>query len=122
VPAWGRAFQLTNLFPNAHGAGERAAGGAGAALGGRHWRGLNLWSIWSDYKALADRSARDEILAGSACAMQVTAGRSPCSQPAAWRPAQARGGAADGARAARSIMFDEPTAGMSVDEAPVILT
>jgi branched-chain amino acid transport system ATP-binding protein len=47
----GRAFQLTNLFPNLT-VLENVRLAVQAARPGAHLRGLNLWSIWSDHKAL----------------------------------------------------------------------
>jgi branched-chain amino acid transport system ATP-binding protein len=47
-------------------------------------------------------------------------GDRPRQQPAAWRPAQAGGGLLI-ALDPKVFMFDEPTAGMSVDEVPVVL-
>ncbi|MBN8747573.1 MAG: ATP-binding cassette domain-containing protein, partial [Variovorax sp.] len=45
----GRAFQLTNLFPNLT-VLENVRVAVQAAHEGPHRRGLNLWSIWSDRK------------------------------------------------------------------------
>src|SRR6187431_2142992 len=44
----GRAFQLTNLFPRLT-VLENVRLAVQAARGGKHRRGLNLWSIWSDH-------------------------------------------------------------------------
>jgi branched-chain amino acid transport system ATP-binding protein len=51
----GRAFQLTNLFPNLS-VLENVRLAVQAARSGKHLRGLNLWSIWSDHKALTTRA------------------------------------------------------------------
>jgi ABC-type branched-subunit amino acid transport system ATPase component len=56
----GRAFQLTNLFPNLT-VLENVRLAVQATREGAHRRGLNLWSIWSDHKALTERA--DQILA-----------------------------------------------------------
>jgi branched-chain amino acid transport system ATP-binding protein len=51
----GRAFQLTNLFPNLS-VLENVRLAVQATRDGPHRRGLNLWSIWSDHAALTDRA------------------------------------------------------------------
>src|SRR4051794_13684490 len=55
----GRAFQLTNLFPRLS-VLENVRLAVQAARDGAHRRGLNLWSVWSDHRALMERA--DEIL------------------------------------------------------------
>jgi branched-chain amino acid transport system ATP-binding protein len=45
----GRAFQLTNLFPNLS-VLENVRLAVQATRDGAHRRGLNLWSIWSDHR------------------------------------------------------------------------
>jgi branched-chain amino acid transport system ATP-binding protein len=110
----GRAFQLTNLFPSLS-VLENVRLAVQAAQGGAHRRGLNLWSIWSDHKVLTDRA--HGIL--ESVAMRDKQDQTVASLPhgdqrklevallMALDPAV--------------YMFDEPTAGMSHDEAPVIL-
>ena len=110
----GRAFQLTNLFPNLS-VRENVRLAVQAARSGEHRRGLNLWTIWSDHTALTERA--DEIL--QTVSMRALADAPVSSLPhgdqrklevallMALEPAV--------------YMFDEPTAGMSHDEAPVIL-
>lgn len=110
----GRAFQLTNLFPNLS-VLENVRLAEQAALPGKHRRGLNLWSIWSDHRELLERASRilqdvalwerrDEAVAslphGDQRKLEV-------ALLMALEP--------------KVYMFDEPTAGMSHDEAPVIL-
>ena len=51
----GRAFQLTNLFPNLS-VLENVRLAVQAARLGPHRRGLNLWSIWSDHGDLTTRA------------------------------------------------------------------
>ena len=51
----GRAFQLTNLFPNLS-VLENVRLAVQATQEGKHRRGLNLWSIWSDHAALVQRA------------------------------------------------------------------
>src|SRR6185436_253833 len=55
----GRAFQLTNLFPRLT-VLENVRLAVQATRAGSHRHGLNLWSVWSDHKALTGRA--DEIL------------------------------------------------------------
>ncbi len=55
----GRAFQLTNLFPSLS-VLENVRLAVQATRGGKHRRGLNLWSVWSDHHALTARA--EEIL------------------------------------------------------------
>jgi branched-chain amino acid transport system ATP-binding protein len=110
----GRAFQLTNLFPNLS-VRENVRLAVQATRGGRHRRGLNLWSVWSDHAGLLDRT--DEILATVAMLQQqdaIVAGLPHGDQ----RKLEV---ALLIALEPLVFMFDEPTAGMSVDEAPVIL-
>jgi len=110
----GRAFQLTNLFPNLS-VFENVRLAVQATRRGKHRRGLNLWSIWSDHGALVQRS--DEILA--TVAMQDKQDALVSSLPHGdQRKLEV---ALLMALESRVFMFDEPTAGMSVDEAPVIL-
>ena len=55
----GRAFQLTNLFPNLS-VLENVRLAVQAARAGPHLRGLNLWTVWSDHKALTQLA--EEVL------------------------------------------------------------
>ncbi len=110
----GRAFQLTNLFPNLT-VLENVRLAVQATRQGPHRRGLNLWSIWSDHHALVQRA--EEILA--AVAMEGKAGMPVASLPHGdQRKLEV---ALLMALESQVFMFDEPTAGMSTDEAPVIL-
>ena len=59
----GRAFQLTNLFPQLT-VQENVRLAVQATHQGKHRRGLNLWSIWSDHTGLIARA--DAILASVA--------------------------------------------------------
>ena len=110
----GRAFQLTNLFPNLS-VLENVRLAVQATHQGAHRRGLNLWSIWSDHTDLMAQA--DAILAKVAL-------RDRADTPVA--------GLTHGDQRKLEVallmaldpqvyMFDEPTAGMSHDEAPVIL-
>jgi branched-chain amino acid transport system ATP-binding protein len=110
----GRAFQLTNLFPHLS-VLENVRLAVQAAREGAHLRGLNLWSIWSDHKALIRRA--EEIL--SAVALIDKAQSDVSSLPHGdQRKLEV---ALLMALESQVFMFDEPTAGMSSDEAPVIL-
>jgi branched-chain amino acid transport system ATP-binding protein len=110
----GRAFQLTNLFPNLT-VQENVRLAVQATRQGPHRRGLNLWSIWSDHHSLVERTA--EIL--DVVAMQAKAGMPVASLPHGdQRKLEV---ALLMALESKVFMFDEPTAGMSTDEAPVIL-
>ncbi len=110
----GRAFQLTNLFPNLS-VLENIRLAVQATRAGAHRRGLNLWSIWSDHKQLTERAK--EILA--AVAMQDKEAATVASLPHGdQRKLEV---ALLMALEPSVFMFDEPTAGMGLDEAPVIL-
>jgi len=110
----GRAFQLTNLFPNLS-VLENVRLAVQATRVGAHRRGLNLWSIWSDHRALTDRAR--QIL--QAVAMIDRADTVVSSLPHGdQRKLEV---ALLMALEPKVYMFDEPTAGMSHDEAPVIL-
>ena len=110
----GRAFQLTNLFPNLT-ALENVRLAVQATMDGPHRRGLNLWSIWSDHALLTQRA--QEILASvSMMPQQATPVASlPHGDQRKLEVALLMALDPD------VFMFDEPTAGMSHDEAPVIL-
>lgn len=110
----GRAFQLTNLFPNLS-VRENVRLAVQATKSGKHRRGLNLWSIWSDHKRLVERA--DEIL--HSVSLLNRAETSVVSLPHGdQRKLEV---ALLMALEPQVYMFDEPTAGMSHEEAPVIL-
>ena len=77
----GRAFQLTNLFPQLS-VLENVRFGVQAARTCKHWRGLNLWSIWSDHAGLTRRA--EEVLEAVAMAGQrhTTVASLPAAAPA----------------------------------------
>jgi branched-chain amino acid transport system ATP-binding protein len=109
----GRAFQLTNLFPNLT-VLENVRLAVQATESGAHMRGLNLWSIWQDHTKLTTQA--QDILAQVAM--------SQAEAPVASLPHgdQRKLEVALLMALKPSVyMFDEPTAGMSHDEAPVIL-
>ena len=110
----GRAFQLTNLFPHLT-VLENVRLAVQATQAGRHLRGLNLWSICSDHTALS---------AAARAIVEQVALQDKSGQPVA--------SLSHGDQRKLEVallmaldplvyMFDEPTAGMSADEAPVIL-
>ena len=110
----GRAFQLTNLFPNLS-VLENVRLAVQATQEGKHRRGLNLWSIWSDHRQLTARA--EEIL--QSVAMFERRDTPVASLPHGdQRKLEV---ALLMALEPQVYMFDEPTAGMSHDEAPVIL-
>jgi branched-chain amino acid transport system ATP-binding protein len=106
----GRAFQLTQLFPNL-----TVLENVRLAVQSRRREGLNLWSVWLDRKDTLAR-ARDllaqVLLADKA---DVTASSLPHGDQRKLEVAMLM------ALDPQVFMFDEPTAGMSVDEVPVIL-
>jgi len=110
----GRAFQLTNLFPNLT-VLENVRLAVQATREGAHRRGLNLWSIWSDHKSLSARA--DEILAQVALKAREhdTVASLPHGDQRKLEVALLI------ALEPKVFMFDEPTAGMNAAEAPVIL-
>ena len=110
----GRAFQLTNLFPGLS-VLENVRLAVQATHDGAHRRGLNLWSIASDHQAL---TARAEAILESV-AMSDTAASVVASLPHGdQRKLEV---AMLMALDSKVFMFDEPTAGMSADETPVVL-
>mgnify|MGYP006335438181 CR=1 FL=1 len=110
----GRAFQLTNLFPNLS-VLENVRLAVQATRPGAHRRGLNLWSIWSDHASLTQRAL--EILEQVAMAerQHMLVSSLPHGDQRKLEVALLM------ALDPLVYMFDEPTAGMSHDEAPVIL-
>jgi branched-chain amino acid transport system ATP-binding protein len=106
----GRAFQLTNLFPNLS-----VLENIRLAVQSRAGVGLNLWSIWSNHADLIRRA--EEVL-------ETVALTGKRDHAAAALPHGDQRKLEVGMLMALEpdvFMFDEPTAGMSVDEVPVIL-
>jgi branched-chain amino acid transport system ATP-binding protein len=110
----GRAFQFTNLFPQLS-VLENVRLAVQATHAGPHRHGLNLWSIWSDHRVLTQRA--EEILETVAMAdkRQMPVASLPHGDQRKLEVALLM------ALESQVFMFDEPTAGMSTDEAPVIL-
>ncbi|MBW8828175.1 MAG: ABC transporter ATP-binding protein [Burkholderiales bacterium] len=106
----GRAFQLTQLFPNLS-----VVENVRLAVQARRKEGLNLWSVWLDHR---DTLARAHELVGrvklgdraDAAASSLPHGDQRKLEVAMLMALEPK-----------VYMFDEPTAGMSVDDVPVIL-
>jgi branched-chain amino acid transport system ATP-binding protein len=106
----GRAFQLTNLFPRLS-----VVENVRLAVQSRAGVRFDLWSLWSSHRDLIARA--DAILERVALAARrdVLAGELPHGDQRKLEVAILM------ALEPQVFMFDEPTAGMSVDEVPVIL-
>lgn len=110
----GRAFQLTNLFPNLS-VLENVRLAVQATRAGAHRRGLNLWSIWSDHQALTDRALEVLQAVSLRHRQQDVVASLPHGDQRKLEVALLI------ALESKVFMFDEPTAGMNSAEAPVIL-
>jgi len=106
----GRAFQLTNLFPNL-----TVLENVRLAVQSRARLGLNLWTIWSGHKELVGRAEEVLEMVALADKRDVAASALPHGDQRKLEVAILM------ALEPEVFMFDEPTAGMSVDEVPVIL-
>ena len=106
----GRAFQLTNLFPNL-----TVAENVRLAVQSRARVGLDLVSLWSDRRALIDKA--EAMLARVRLGDHRDATVASLSHGDQRKLEVALMLALD----PDIFMFDEPTAGMSVDEVPTIL-
>ena len=106
----GRAFQLTSLFPNLS-----VIENIRLVLQSRARAGLDMWRLWSHRKALIERAGQ---------ILEMVALRAKRDVPAAVLSHGDQRKLEVGMLIALDpeiYMFDEPTAGMSVDEVPVIL-
>ena len=110
----GRAFQLTNLFPNLS-VLENVRLAVQATLPGPHRHGLNLFSIWSDHPLLLERARQFLTEIALVDKQDAMVASLPHGDQRKLEVALLM------ALDAKVFMFDEPTAGMSADEAPVIL-
>jgi len=110
----GRAFQLTNLFPGLS-VLENVRLAVQARAAGSHLRGLNLVSVWSSHVELVEKA--EHFLARVALAERRRTLASELSHGDQRKLEVAILLALE----PEVFMFDEPTAGMSVDEVPVIL-
>ncbi len=111
----GRAFQLTQLFPNLT-VRENVRLAIQAREAGRgHGGALDMWRVWLDRKAWIDEA--DALLAQVRLADRAVAAASslPHGDQRKLEVALLI------ALQPKVFMFDEPTAGMSVDEVPVVL-
>jgi branched-chain amino acid transport system ATP-binding protein len=106
----GRAFQLTQLFPNLS-----VIENVRLAVQSRRKQGLNLWSVWSDQRATLDRAMELVTLVALADRADAHASSLPHGDQRKLEVAMLM------ALEPSVYMFDEPTAGMSVDDVPVIL-
>jgi branched-chain amino acid transport system ATP-binding protein len=106
----GRAFQLTNLFPNL-----TVLENVRLAVQSRARLGLDLWSIWSRHKELLGKAEEVLEMVALADKRDVAASALPHGDQRKLEVAILI------ALEPEVFMFDEPTAGMSVDEVPVIL-
>ncbi len=106
----GRAFQLTNLFPHL-----TVLENVRLAVQARARVGLNMWSTWGSHRELIGRA--EEVLETVALAARasVIASALPHGDQRKLEVAVLMALEPD------VFMFDEPTAGMSIDEVPVIL-
>ena len=107
----GRAFQLTNLFPNL-----TVRENVRLAVQARAGMGLNLASMWSRHVELIERA--DHFLERVALGARQATLASELSHGDQRKLEVAILLALE----PDIFMFDEPTAGMSVDEVPVILS
>jgi branched-chain amino acid transport system ATP-binding protein len=106
----GRAFQLTNLFPNL--SVEENVRLAVQAESGVHYEMMRPWITRRDLIARAD-SILDKVALGNrraAAASALSHGDQRKLEVALMMALQPK-----------VFMFDEPTAGMSIDEVPVVL-
>ena len=106
----GRAFQLTNLFPNL-----TVLENVRLAVQARTGTGLNLVSTWGSHVELIERAENCLARVAMTDRRQVLASALPHGDQRKLEVAILL------ALEPEIFMFDEPTAGMSVDEVPVIL-
>jgi len=106
----GRAFQLTQLFPNLS-----VVENVRLAVQSRRHEGLNLWSVWLDHRSTLERAHAlvERVKLGDRA--YDAASSLPHGDQRKLEVAMLM------ALEPSVYMFDEPTAGMSVDDVPVIL-
>ena len=106
----GRAFQLTQLFPNLS-----VLENVRLAVQSRRRQGLNLWSVWLDNRETLSRARElvERVKLGDRA--DAHASSLPHGDQRKLEVAMLM------ALEPSVYMFDEPTAGMSVDDVPVIL-
>lgn len=106
----GRAFQLTHLFAHL-----TVLENVRLAIQAREGAGLNVWQIWSD---------RHDLTEEAQAVLAQVALQDKAHLPAAGLPHGDQRKLEVGVLMALNpqvYLFDEPTAGMSIDEVPVIL-
>ena len=106
----GRAFQLTQLFPNLS-----VIENVRLAVQARRKEGLDLWSVWLDHRNTLERAHAlvERVRLGERA--DAPASSLPHGDQRKLEVAMLM------ALEPKVYMFDEPTAGMSVDDVPVIL-
>jgi branched-chain amino acid transport system ATP-binding protein len=106
----GRAFQLTQLFPHLS-----VQENVRLAVQSRRREGLNLWSVWLDHRATLEQARALLASVRLADKADERAANLPHGDQRKLEVAMLM------ALEPSVFMFDEPTAGMSVDDAPVVL-
>lgn len=106
----GRAFQLTQLFP-----GLSVLENVRLAVQSRRQEGLKLWAVWLDQKATLERARELVAQVQLADRADALASSLPHGDQRKLEVAMLM------ALEPSVYMFDEPTAGMSVDDVPVVL-
>jgi len=110
----GRAFQLTQLFPrlSVH---ENVRLALQSRQQGMSWRQIRFWRTWSDDRGLIERA--DALLERT----RLSARRDQSAADLPHGDQRKLEIAMLIALEPQVFMFDEPTAGMSVDDVPVVL-
>ncbi|MDQ6629099.1 MAG: ABC transporter ATP-binding protein, partial [Pseudomonadota bacterium] len=106
----GRAFQLTQLFPHLS-----VIENVRLAVQSRRRHGLDLWSVWLDDRESRERARRLLDRVGLGGRAEVPASSLPHGDQRKLEVAMLM------ALEPSVFMFDEPTAGMSTADVPVIL-
>jgi branched-chain amino acid transport system ATP-binding protein len=106
----GRAFQITNLFPNLS-----VAENVRLAVQAKSARASNLWSRWTQHAEWINRAEHFLEEVALADKRHLSAAALPHGDKRKLEVALMM------ALEPHVFMFDEPTAGMSIDEVPVIL-
>ena len=106
----GRAFQLTQLFPNLS-----VTENVRLAVQSRRREGLDLWSVWSDRRESLARALQLVERVRLTAAADALASSLPHGDQRKLEVAMLM------ALEPTVFMFDEPTAGMSSDDVPVVL-
>ena len=106
----GRAFQLTNLFPKL-----TVLENVRLAVQSRHRAGFNMLAVWRSRSDLIEQAAHYVAQVGLAARSGDQAAKLPHGDKRKLEVAILM------ALEPEILMFDEPTAGMSVDEVPVVL-